>query len=783
VSQAFDSRKVVVRLLSATIFSAFAISEGGVALADCISNSNHEIVCDTSPPNPSTGAYGNNIHILSDVTVLPTFDPYAGVGSSFTTAIVYTNGTLTADVRSTVANFYQDAITIDALAGATLSINGAVSSTGANSRAVILDAGSSLSLGASGLIQTSGNGSTLFPTSNHSVVIGVTGSGTTIDIAGTVRSKGDFAPAILAGARDPISGTLHFYTSAITIEQGGVVETLGASSNAIEFGGGTLVNNGTVRTSGNNSIGINANSADHLTISGTGNVTTAGSNATAIAATSDGDIKIDVGAISTSGGGSAGIVASSTNGGVSITAANVQVNAAGARAILANGAEAVSIVVGAAGAVDGPAIVATSLNNSVSATLNGAASGGGGTAVRLGGATTASLSLGAAGVLTAAGGGVELVAPGGLSLNNAGSITGDDLTPIITASSAALSFVNSGTFTGLIALGDGDDSVTNKGTYRVLSSQDFGGGANRFENAGTLAILAGRTTPGTVNFAHLGAFANSGLIDMRNGHAGDVLNLSGDFAGSGGSALAVDVAAAPASSGRSGLAVGQAAALDVDQLNVAGKISGSTIVILNPVGSNKIIPQQNQALIFATGGAGSSPTAFSLAPQSSDQGFTKLAIGYDVTANAYSLIATPSDALFRTLKISEGAQQLWTRSADVWAAHMSELRDRPRADGQSKRLWGQIYGQSNSRDATQNVSAFGTLRTADISYRQAAFGGQIGVDLGGDEQPFGFGITAGYANSNLRFRAAPDRVTFDAANIGAYARYASDRFFANLLVD
>ena len=31
--------------------------------------------------------------------------------------------------------------------------------------------------------------------------------------------------------------------------------------------------------------------------------------------------------------------------------------------------------------------------------------------------------------------------------------------------------------------------------------------------------------------------------------------------------------------------------------------------------------------------------------------------------------------VYRTLKINEGAPQLWYKSADAWSAHMSDLRD------------------------------------------------------------------------------------------------------------
>lgn len=47
------------------------------------------------------------------------------------------------------------------------------------------------------------------------------------------------------------------------------------------------------------------------------------------------------------------------------------------------------------------------------------------------------------------------------------------------------------------------------------------------------------------------------------------------------------------------------------------------------------------------------------------------------------------------------AQQLWYKSTEAWSAHMSDLRDARYAGGSATggRIWGQMYGQTDTRDA------------------------------------------------------------------------------------
>jgi len=774
-----------VRRYSACLLSTSILGFIGIAtpaIAACTTTGT-TVVCDANRPNPSNGAFGENIHLLAG-SIVEITDPYAYASPATRSVVVFANGTLTADAGSLVLDPVIGDTGVEGGPASTLSIAGTVRAQHDNSRAVVLDQGASLSVAKGGLIETTGNGG---PFLNKSAAIAIAGDGATVDIGGTVRTSGENASAIVGGVNDPIGGSLRFHEAAITIESGGAISTSGGNSHAVRIGSGTLtnygriattgvgshavwqsstgaiVNDGVITTSGDGAIGIYVTDPDAVSISGSGSVSTTGDNAQGVnAQSSEGDISIRAGRISTAGNSSDAILAEAANGAVSVFADSATASGAGSHAIMARGSGSVLVTSGTAAAADTAAISATSTGGDAAVTLNGATSTGTGASVIITGATTATLTLGQGGSLTSVGGGAKLSSADGAFVNNDGAIEGE-AAPIISAAGGPLTFNNSGTFAGVIAFPNGGNVVNNSGTYRALYDQDFGSGT--FNNSGLLAVLSGAAAARTVAFTGLTSLNNSGLVDLRNGHAGDVLALSGNFAGSGNSSLGIDVVYGAAGSAPSS-----------DQLRVSGAITGSTKLVIQPIGGGS--PGLNSSIVFATGGAGSSADAFSIA-SGSTEGFLHYGISFDSASNSYSLALAPGQALFETLKINEGTEQLWYKSADTWSAHMNDLRDARFAGNQGGRLWGQFYGQSNTRDARRS----GQVQEGDLSYRQDAFGGQLGFDLARTDgkSVTAFGLTGGYASSNLDFRASADHVRYDAANIGIYAGFSSGGVFANVL--
>jgi hypothetical protein len=734
---------------------------------------------------------------------------------------IYANGTSGVTISGTgsvsTAGNYADAIFATSANGPVGVTQGNIATTGQIARGVVASAPNGNVTVDVGNVSTSGTQSGPFFFSPAATgILATSGTGNVAVTANTVSTAGGYANGITARSN---GGNV-----AVTAAN---VSTSGANANGV-FGYSTGVGNVVLTTTGTVAATGGAGIANYGVYGnvegGTGNVSinsnivnVSGGNSTAIAAkTSLGNADVKFGTVSSTGGGfnSGGVMARSYGGGaVTVSGANASttgdfsygifaysnseratgtanngavtvtttgavtttgVDSVGVGAFAQNGAANVTantVSTSGAGAIG---IVASSVAGPASVTLNGAATATAApVAIQIFGGTTSTLTLGAGGSLTAAGHGAQLTSVAGSTVNNGGTIIGDGITPILTATGGALTFNNSGTFTGLVGFTGGNDVVNNSGTYRALYSQDFGAGTDTFNNSGTFAVLPGTATAGTVSLTGLEAFNNSGTVDLRNGHAGDVLNTSSTFAGAGNSALGIDVAFGTA--GATSLA---------DRLVATGAITGSTALLVNPVGANGAI--LNSGTVFATGGAGSSATAFTVAPQLLNQGFIRYNVAFNAANNTYSLFGTPGDAVYRTLKINEGAQQLWYKSAEAWSGHMSDLRDAKFAGGGADggRIWGQIYGGVNTRDAAQNVSAFGQSRAVDLSYKQDAFGGQLGMDVGSRDMGSGnfvFGVTGGYLNSDLSFRNSADRVTYGSANLGAYASYVSGGFFANAL--
>jgi len=741
----------------------------------------------------------------------------AGAGSTG----IYANGTAGVAISGTgsvsTSGNYADAIFATSASGPVSVTQGDISTTGQISRGVVASAPKGDVTVDVGNVSTAGTQSgPFFFSPAATAILATSGTGNVAVTAADVSTQGGYANGITARSN---GGDV-----AVTAHN---VSTSGANANGVfgySTGAGNVVitTTGTVAATGGGGI---ANYGVYGNVEGgTGNVSinanvvnVSGGNSTAIAAkTSLGNADVTFGTVSSTGGGfnSGGVMARSYGGGaVTVSGANASTTGDFSYGVFAysnseratgtdnNGAVSVtttgavtttgtdSVGIGAFaqnGAANVSAntvsttgdgaigIIASSAAGPASVTANGSISATGTpAAIQIFGGTTAKLTLGAGGSLTAAGHGAELTSVAGSIVDNGGTITGDATAPILDATGGALTFNNGGRFTGIVGFTDGNDVVNNSGTYNVAFDQDFGAGTDIFNNSATFRVFPGSATAGTIHLTGLETFNNSGLVDLRNGHAGDVLDTSSTFTGSGSSMLGIDVAS-------NGIGTASLA----DQLHAAGAITGSTALLVNQVGTHGAV--LNSGTAFATGGAGSSPTAFTIASPSINQGFIHNGVAFDPATNTYSLVATPGDAVLRALKINEGAQQLWYKSAEAWSSHMSDLRDAKFAGGggDGGRIWGQIYGSTVTRNGSQNVSAFGQNRTVNLSYKQDAYGAQLGMDLGSRDMGSGnfvFGVTGGYLNSDLTFRHSADRVNYSAANLGVYASYVSGSLFANVL--
>lgn len=678
---------------------------------------------------------------------------------------------------------------------------------------IVADSVSTLGFGARGIDAAAADGDVSIAvgdvTTDGDNAVGIaadTLSGDITILAADVSTAGDNAAGILA-----TSGT-----GAVDIVAGDI-STLGFNSDGISVttAGDVSIVHGDISTEGTFAEGINVSTAlGNIDILG-GDITASGDATTALFASStDGDISVNNnGTIAATGRGGSGVFVTSTTGDVAVDVTNVTTVATLAddvttsrSAIFASGANTNVVARGTvttagiaefggtfdaivaeatAGDVDvrvtnvlssgagSRAVFATATGDAlVTVSGNVRSTGTGADAIVLEG-DTARVFVAGGTVSSAGGDAIQITSTTSSLVTNDGTIGAQANGFAINALGGPIVVNNNGTLSSDIRLTAGDDRLTNTGTFLVTTNADFGAGNDNFVNTGTVRLATGATTATNFTFTGLEAFANNGgLVDLRNGVAGDQLTIPGTFAGTGNSRLGLDIQ--------------YGATITADRLNLGGAASGSTTVLLNTLGTAPA--QFSPGTILVQAGAASNANAFVLGADGFlEQGLVRQQIVYDPTTFAFRLTGAPSDAAFRTLNFVEGARNLWLKSADVVSGQLRAQRDALWSmDGgePSPRLWMQIHGSVETRETSRSLGAVGQVRTVNTGFEQDYFGGQIGLDLGGgsgERGGFAFGVTGGYINSSMNFAGSADRLQFDAVNAGVYASYSSGNFFVNAL--
>lgn len=627
--------------------------------------------------------------------------------------------------------------------------------------------------------------------------------------AGRVATQGDYAMGIRAFGRTssirvtgPLSttGEFAFGINNATIHGDAVVRTTGTVTTAGDWADALLV------------VG-RYGTADIKT---TGKVSTSGANAIAIHAEGeDGQVKVAAGDVATSGDASDGIHARTRfvewflgqppfpdpvefSGDIDIVAEAVKVTGAQSTGISARGLGAARIDAGSVSASDNHAIETNMIGDSFITVRKAATSTlasailarGKDVKVTIGGG--ADVAGGVHGIVVKALGArcvernpidgspnpcpnpgdnwtypdtdpVPAGPPGLATIDNAGSLSAGSGYAVM-VESGTLTLNNSGTIKGAVLLGAGNDVVSNSGSFIVQKDSDFGAGNDLFRNSGTLAFGAS-AAPSQRTLAGLERFENMGKIDLRNGTAGDRLVLPGTYAGSGGSALALDV----------DFASGKA-----DKLLVAGAATGTTEVAINATAGNARLVGST-ALALAQVGAGSSADAFVIAEDARDVGFVRYGLDYDAATRSYLLTTAAGGGAHRQLAVLEGLRSNWHAAADSVRANVTAARDMywetGDADPRRGRPWGQVQGGRGSRKGETR----GSIR---FDYDQERTGAQLGFDFAGRQgegTSFRFGLTAGYADSTLKSEFVEETTSIETLNLGVHASFVSGSVFGSVL--
>ncbi len=429
-------------------------------------------------------------------------------------------------------------------------------------------------------------------------------------------------------------------------------------------------------------------------------------------------------------------------------------------------------------AVSAPGVVVSSGTASASLTTTGAITSAAGDGADINAGTSAALTVGSKGAISGQVNGVVIASVTPITVNNSGVITGDTVLGksgyAISTTGGRVTLNNSGTISGPLNFSAIGNVITNSGTFTTKGLNDLGVGTTTFTNTGTVSVLpdgvAGVQVVGLIGPT---TFNNSGLLDARNGRAGDTLNIAGTFKATGASQVGLDVQLG---------GVGSLA----DKL-VVGVNTGTTTIALTDVGAGP--GALNSGITLVQAGAGANVTSFTLAGGPIEKGFVQYNLVYNSANDTYVLVGLPGAPAYQTLKFTEGAESVWHASSDAWSTHMSELRDgRWEADPITLQAgvhpWAQVFGSSTRRGDSETYGVFGQTQQISLSYHQEFVGFETGFDLIGRRGPVDLiaGLSAGYTHSSLRFPGADGNVDYSTPNVAGYASALLGGAFLNVMV-
>lgn len=532
-----------------------------------------------------------------------------------------------------------------------------------------------------------------------------------------------------------------------------------------------------IQTTGT-AVGITA--SRNITVTAAGTTITATGNA--LVTNAPGTTAITAGSISTSGANAYGISANLNR--LRLGSGNVRVSAQAVTMARGAGAGSVGIVaVGAGGDVsvnvgsitnpDGQGIVAYALSSGGSIEVTGAVNTGANAIYMF--AVEPSAILGANPPTFTPVGDPAQRGRGSITVGKGGSLTSSGVAATMLVANGG-TVNNNGTIQTLRAGGyaldlsyPGSTTVNNAGT---LIGGIRGGGSltDTLNNSGTLKAAGSPGSTTSALYSGIEFFNNSGLIDMRNGVAGDQITQNGTTA----TATAPGARATYVGSGNATVALEVAFTENgtiADRLLLQGA-TGNTKIDLRVVGN--VLPSLlADGVTLVSVDPSANRGVFTLAQPLEIQGL-RYNLTYDPERNSYVLYGAPSAPFLRRIKLPTITQAAWYRANDTVSAQLRNRRDRRWSDVEPQGgFWMQLLGSSAKQDQKFGRSIRGVdLSDVDLGYRQRSYSGQIGLDTAGPENGESgaiVGVTAGYGESTADFSGAADRVTVRSANAGVYA--------------
>lgn len=413
-------------------------------------------------------------------------------------------------------------------------------------------------------------------------------------------------------------------------------------------------------------------------------------------------------------------------------------------------------------------------------------------------------------------GNIAATAGGVLDFNfvNNGSLTGNintlGLVNLLSTSSATIDNQAGATWTinGTNNILSGDDVLTNYGTIAAAANStvvlNFGQGVNAVNNAGVIDA-----SNGSISFTHTantgsllfrnyilnGNVVSAGTISMQdNTDSNDSVSINGNYdSGWNSGILSVD-----ADWSLNGVS---------DKLYIAGSATGLTHVTVNDLNPglasvynpNGILVVDVDGPLITTDGVNTylPQQLFTLSGGPVDKGFFDYDLYYtpgDVNNNDHRwyLRNAPNARAYELSKLASATQEAWYESAYAWKDRSVGMRslltstasDQDMPPGPA--VWLRAFGADSKRDTSNDIStASGAVKT-DTSYDQRTSGVVAGIDFIATENEGGgsllLGVMAGYTHSKVNFDNTGSDAGIQGMNVGVYANYANNGYFADALI-
>lgn len=542
--------------------------------------------------------------------------------------------------------------------------------------------------------------------------------------AGWVSTEGDYGVGIAALA---FNGDVF-----IDVEGAG---TIGEQSRGIDIGalGTVAVRNQSVFTMGNGADALHIETVGQVGVESE-RLTTYGNDSYGLSVLTGGNVGVDIDEIATYGERSAALYVGTDAGDVSARVGRVQTFATTGD-WFAVGLNAVS---GDVSLLVDEYVRAESGFAITMASQTGAATIGVAEGATVYGATTA--------IDTATGAGTRIDILGtvesgtGPVIQVAGNEWGDGAADIRVGST--------GSVIGRLQLSGSDDVYSNGGAFVSSGTSVFGEGEDRFANAGTVSLQDGATS---MSLEGLERFDNAGEVSLVNGRTGDVFAIDGTLNGAGGT-LAVD------------LDIDNHAA---DRIDV-GALSGTNALELDLVGRGALLGMSGIQVLTSQGAQTGNELV--LAEGSRNLGFIGFRLAWD-GLDSWTLESDLTDAAYLAAAVPAGVRDVWRQGVQSVSTHLTATHDDVDANG----VWMQAVG--GDFEGTSNLSH--ALGSRELEWQGNHHGLQAGAEM--TIGHWRAGITGGYGKATMDLRGAED-TQLDSLNLGLYARYANEGWFANAVL-